>query len=166
MWKFPTFLPHSRFLQVRLFAVITVVIFPYIQFSCSVPLHIRSSTGSTKCVFLYKTMLALSPLTNCYSPMKKNSPLLQAHHTQSSAVWQSKDCKNITTVTSTAKVRCSPRITPPEMPSTRNHEHGRELKMLGGLNKTCTKEGHTWVPECVLSITEMILKMKYLCMSH
>lgn len=99
LWNVPTLLPHSRFLQVRLLAVITVVTFSY--FSCSVPLHMRSSTGSTKCVLLYKTMWALSPLTNCCSIMKKNSPLLQACHTQSSAVWQNKECKNITIVTST-----------------------------------------------------------------
>lgn len=79
-WNFPTFLPHSRFLQVRLFAVITTVTFSYILFSCSVPLHMRSSTGSTKCVLLYKTISALSPPTSCYSTMKKNS-LLQACHT-------------------------------------------------------------------------------------
>lgn len=48
------------------------------------------------------------------------------------------------------------------MPSVRNHS--REVKMLGGLNKTCTKEGHSWVSEYVLSV--MTLKMEYLCISH
>lgn len=60
-WKFPTFLPHSRFLQVSLSAVIAVVTFSYLQFSCSVPLHIRSSTGSTKTVLLYKQNVSSEP---------------------------------------------------------------------------------------------------------
>lgn len=106
------------------FAVITTVTFSYILFSCSVPLHMRSSTGSTKCALLYKTTSTLSPLTNCYSTVKKNSPLLQARHILQRGRARTART-SLQSQVPTVKVRCNPRIILSGMPSFRSHEYSR-----------------------------------------